>query len=132
MSSSSIGLRGVSVAQKLTATGSPAAVFSSLKYTQIRLPKVLNCYRLCCIMMMSNSIIHYSQFGGLVMFIEERHQKISDTIKANGKIPTPCRLSSYAFIMCAILPLTTGVPPVLENHLSISPFRDSLEGMSKS
>ena len=79
----------------LVSAGSPAAVFSSLKYTQIRLPKVLNCYRLCCIIMMSNSIIHYSQFGGLVMFIEERHQKISDTIKANGKITIAEITSKY-------------------------------------
>ena len=34
--------------------------------------------------MMSNSLTHYSQFGGRIMFIEERHQEISDTIKAGA------------------------------------------------
>ena len=38
---------------------------------------------ICCILMRSNSITH---FGGTAMFMEERHQEISDIIKANGKI----------------------------------------------
>ena len=50
---------------------------------------MLKCYRMCCNMMMSNSIHMYidAQKGMVVeMFMEERHNEITQRIKTNGKI----------------------------------------------
>lgn len=50
---------------------------------------MLKCYRMCCNMMMSNSIHMYidAQKGMVVeMFMEERHNEITQIIKTNGKI----------------------------------------------
>jgi len=50
---------------------------------------MLKCYRMCCIMMTSNSIHMYidAQKGMVVeMFMEERHNEITQIIKTNGKI----------------------------------------------
>ena len=50
---------------------------------------MLKCYRMCCNMMVSNSIHMYidAQKGMVVeMFMEERHNEITQIIKTNGKI----------------------------------------------
>lgn len=94
-----------------------------------------------------------SQFGGMVMFIEERHQEISDAIKTNGKITIAEITSKYGISdesarrdlrmleqkgICkrthggAILPRQVSVSPPADRDFNSMPIFDNYREISRA